>query len=233
MLDRAIHEILLKNILRDTYQHAQLSAQLAFKGGTCLYLFHGLPRFSTDLDFTLLRDDEDNRFDPQAMRTILAEYITLVEDRQKRFTWFWLGSYAKGFQTIKVEISKRQYADHFSTAEFLGVTVRTLDLETMFAHKLCAITDRRELVNRDLFDTWWLLKKMAPIRSEIIRERTGKSVPEYLRELLTFIPQRVNRRHIVNGLGELLSRVQRDWAINHLLDELIAQLQIRLEAEES
>jgi predicted nucleotidyltransferase component of viral defense system len=231
MLDRARHETILKNILREIYQHPQLQAQLAFKGGTCLYLFYDLPRFSIDLDFTLVADETDPPFDPEPLRGILTAAMTLAEDRQKQFTWFWIGRYAKGAQNVKVEISKRQYDDRFAIQDFLGVSIRTLDLPSMFAHKMCAISDRRAIANRDLFDTWWLLKKMAPIRSEIIQERTGKTLPEYLSFLRNYIPQNVDRRHIVDGLGELLSPPQKDWVRDHLLDELLAQLQIRLEAE--
>lgn len=233
MLDRAKHETILKNILRDIYQHSRLGAQLAFKGGTCLYLFHDLPRFSTDLDFNLVMENEVDRFDPGMMREILSDYLTLVEDRQKRFTWFWLGSYEKGLQRIKVELSKRQFSDQYAIQDYLGVTVRTLDMPTMFAHKLVAISDRRSLVNRNLYDAWWLLKKMTPIHAEIIHERTGKSLPEYLEFLLSYIPDNVDRRHIVDGLGELLSGPQKDRVRDHLLDELLAQLQIRLEAEKT
>ena len=31
----------------------------AFYGGTCLRIFYGLPRFSVDLDFSLLRPDQN------------------------------------------------------------------------------------------------------------------------------------------------------------------------------
>ena len=31
----------------------------AFYGGTCLRIFYGLPRFSEDLDFSLLRPDQN------------------------------------------------------------------------------------------------------------------------------------------------------------------------------
>lgn len=36
----------------------------AFYGGTALRIFHGLRRFSEDLDFTLLSGDDDTRLDP-------------------------------------------------------------------------------------------------------------------------------------------------------------------------
>ena len=101
----------------------------------------------------------------------------------------------------------------------------------MFAHKLCAVTDRRKMVNRDLFDSWWLLKQIAPIREEIIMERTGKNLPSYLEYLSEYIAKNVDRRHIVAGLGELLDGSQKDWVRDHLYDDLIAQIQLRIQAE--
>jgi predicted nucleotidyltransferase component of viral defense system len=231
MLDQAKQEVLLKNILRDIYQHPVLQAQLAFKGGTCLYFFYALPRFSTDLDFSLLSGVEEVVFDPDILRQIFANYVTVREYSDKRFTWFWLGNYEKGLQNIKIEVSKRNFPDQYALKDFLGITVRTLDLATMFAHKLCAVTDRRQMVNRDLYDTWWLLKRLAPIREEIVRERTGKNLSEYLGFLLKYIESNIDKRHIVSGLGELLERPQKDWVRDHLFDDLIAQIQMRIDAE--
>ncbi len=231
MLDRAKHEILLKNILRDIYQHPVLQAQLAFKGGTCLYFFYNLPRFSTDLDFSLVAGVEGSDFKPDILRQIFSKYATVREYTNKHFTWFWSGNYEKGLQNIKVEISKRGFPDEYALKDFLGISVRTLDLATMFAHKLCAVTDRRQLVNRDLYDTWWLLKQVAPIREAIIFERTGKNLPDYLSYLLEYIEKNIDKRHIVSGLGELLERPQKDWIRDHLFDDLMAQIQMRIEAE--
>jgi hypothetical protein len=127
------------------------------------------------------------------MPEILSRYLDIKEHTDKRFTWFWLGSYEKGLQNIKLEISKRSYPDHYEIMDFLGISVRTLDMATMFAHKLCAITDRRQLVNRDLYDAWWLLKQIAPIRDEIILERTGKNLTAYLSYLQAFIPKHIDK----------------------------------------
>lgn len=231
MLDRSRHEILLKNILRDIYQHPILQALLALKGGTCLYLFYDLPRFSTDLDFSLLYSGKEVDFDPDILRQIFAKYVTEREYTDKLFTWFWSGNYEKGMQNIKVEVSKRKFPDEYAVKDLLGINVRTLDLATMFAHKICAVTDRRQMVNRDLFDTWWLLKQLAPIREEIVVERTGKNLPEYLTFLLGYIEDNIDKRHIIAGLGEVLDQSQKDWARDHLFDDLVAQIQMRIEAE--
>ena len=47
-------------ILKDIYTDVSIAPLLGFKGGTCAYLFYGLPRFSVDLDFDLLEVNEEN-----------------------------------------------------------------------------------------------------------------------------------------------------------------------------
>lgn len=49
-LREVMQEIALAGLFRSGF-----FAQAAFYGGTCLRIFHGLPRFSEDLDFSLLR----------------------------------------------------------------------------------------------------------------------------------------------------------------------------------
>ena len=44
----------MMQVLLAIFRHPQLSALLAFKGGTSLMMFHNLTRFSTDVDFSLL-----------------------------------------------------------------------------------------------------------------------------------------------------------------------------------
>ena len=48
------HRYYMMQVLLAIFRHPELSKLLAFKGGTSLMLFHGLTRFSTDLDFNLL-----------------------------------------------------------------------------------------------------------------------------------------------------------------------------------
>ena len=54
MIDINSHRPILLGILKDLYQDRTVASWLGFKGGTALYFFHGLNRFSVDLDFNLL-----------------------------------------------------------------------------------------------------------------------------------------------------------------------------------
>lgn len=224
MLDIAKHEIILKQILKDIFKHNTLQGQLAFKGGTCLYIFHELNRFSTDLDFNLKSESLD--FDEISI--IAEKYLNIEDFRSKRNTWFWLGSYEKGLQKIKIEVSKKDFPDEYTVEDFLGISIPTLKPEFMFAHKLCAITDRRKLQNRDLFDSWFMFDKQWEPNGEIINIRTEKSNVEYYEDLITFIKDNVNRKKILDGLGEVLDEKLKVWVKNNLIDELLFQLEVRV-----
>lgn len=222
MLDKNAHEIILKRILGDIYTHPTLRTTLGFKGGTCLYLFYSLDRFSTDLDFNLIHDAEIT----MNIRTIVTKYLTLENERSKQNTWFWLGSYEKGKQKIKIEISKRDYPDTYITKQYYGLSMATMAPDCMFAHKLCAIADRKVIQPRDLYDAWFMFKHNFEIKGDIITGRTGKSSKEYLTHLTAFIPKHVSRKTLLTGLGELMSQSRKDWVKDHLVDDLLYELNI-------
>lgn len=73
MLNRSRHEIILKQILGDIFKHEKLQGQVAFKGGTCLYIFYGLNRFSTDLDFNL----RSAQLNHEEIKKILEKYLVI------------------------------------------------------------------------------------------------------------------------------------------------------------
>ena len=223
MLDRQNHELILKKIVRDIYEHPLLMTSLGFKGGTCLYMFHGLDRFSTDLDFNILGRD----FKPEDVTKILEQYLTLDENIIKYNTWFWLGGFSKGKQKIKVEISKRTYPDRYTILDYYGLSVRTMSLDCMFAHKLCAITDRKKMANRDLYDIWFMLKKNFETDENIVKLRTGKTLKKYFKYLASFIEKNTNPHHILQGMGELLNVKQKTWGKKSLKKELVMELRLR------
>jgi predicted nucleotidyltransferase component of viral defense system len=57
---RAAHEVMQQLALAGLYRSGFFD-KAAFYGGTCLRIFHGLPRFSEDMDFSLLQSDASFR----------------------------------------------------------------------------------------------------------------------------------------------------------------------------
>ncbi|MEM1311893.1 MAG: nucleotidyl transferase AbiEii/AbiGii toxin family protein [Patescibacteria group bacterium] len=223
MLNQKTHETHLRRLLSSIYLSRDLQNILAFKGGTSLYMFYNLDRFSTDLDFNCLTEN----LGVETLNKIFQDYH-IQDYYNKRNTWFWLLSYQKAQMKIKVEVSKRDYPDTYETKDLLGIPIKVMTKECMFAHKLCAITDRSKLQNRDLYDTLFMLKNNFEIKQEIIKLRTGNTLKEYLEHLIEFIPKNIKTNHILDGLGEVLTENQKDWAKSQLLPLLLMEIQNRL-----
>jgi predicted nucleotidyltransferase component of viral defense system len=224
MLNIEKHKVVLLQILRELYTDEELLSKLVFKGGTCLMLFYGLDRFSTDLDFDLR--DEAGELDSSRIIRIAEKYLTVDDFCEKHFTYFLLGSYENGLQHIKIEINKRQWPQTMENKDFYGLTIPTLATDKMLAHKLCAITNRKTLQNRDLYDAWFMFTKGFQVDDEIIRLRTEMSTKEYLTKLTDILDDPKIVQNILHGLGEVLSRERKIWVKNNLARELVAQLKI-------
>jgi predicted nucleotidyltransferase component of viral defense system len=74
----AIHEVMQDIALAGLYR-AGFFDRTAFYGGTCLRIFHGLQRFSEDMDFSLLQADEDFRLE-NYFEAVIAEFKSLGRD---------------------------------------------------------------------------------------------------------------------------------------------------------
>lgn len=55
---RMVHEVMQQIVLAGL-QRGGFFKHAAFYGGTCLRIFHGLPRFSEDMDFSLTEKRDD------------------------------------------------------------------------------------------------------------------------------------------------------------------------------
>lgn len=221
----ALHRRVMLSILQKLYKHNTLSTQLGFKGGTSLYFLHELSRFSVDLDFNLLHT---TNLDINSIESILQSELQLNDVQEKANGWLWNGIYTPGEWNLKVEVSKRQFDDEYEKKDLLGLPLQAMKLEYQLSHKLCAITDRNILANRDIFDAHFLLQKHVSIIPEIIVQRTQLTVPEYLQKLCVFIPEHVSKRGLLDNLGQLVDDAQKHWIKATLMDELLFLLQVRI-----
>jgi len=222
MIDMNIHRRILLNILKDLYQDTIVAPWLGFKGGTALYFFHELNRFSVDLDFNLLIDEKD--FDSKKIEAILKRYITIKDYSAKKHTFFYLGSYRETHRNVKIEISRRSFNDEYEIQNLYGISVKTMTKPYLFAHKLCAIHDRKVLATRDLFDARFMFMKNFPIADEIIKVRTGLSIERYFEELTHYIPKHLPKEGILHSLGDLLDEKTKEWAKEKLVQDLVFYL---------
>lgn len=222
MLNKAKHEEVLNQILLDIYIDRDLAALLAFKGGTACYFFHGLPRFSTDLDFNLL-DMSKSDLVMTKVGAIAAKRGITKQAHQKENTIFHLISYGEADYNVKIEISTRiTKADRYEIRPYYGLPVQLMRQDCMTSNKLIAVTNRRRLVNRDLFDATFFLKNNWPVNEDVIRERLGKSKLEYFKELAGFVEDlKLKKPKLLDGLGEVLDPKQKAWVKEKMLDELI------------
>jgi len=228
MIDIKLHRKYLFNILSDIYS-SPVGAYLGFKGGTMLYYFYNLDRFSVDLDFDLL-DETKAGLVQQKIKEILEKYGDITDEKDKFFNIFLLLNYQKGQQEIKVEISKRNSAlSRYETKNFYGKSATVINIEDAFAEKLVAATDRKRMASRDFYDIYFLLKNNFNFSEKVIQERTGKDAVAYFRDLKKFISQNLTERNVLAGLGELVDSKQKDWIKKNLKKDLLAQIDFWLD----
>jgi predicted nucleotidyltransferase component of viral defense system len=227
MLNGATHKSILIQILKSIYTDTQIASFLGFKGGTALYVFYQLDRHSVDLDFDLI-DESKKEIVFERLRDMLKQYGELKEARIKRFSVFFLLSYDDSSHNIKVEINLRKLGSEYEVKSYLGISMRVMVRQDMFAHKLVAMLERLGKTNRDIYDVHFLLKKQWPINTEIIASRTGLAFSDFVEKCCDGLKE-MNNRAILNGIGELLRVEQKKWVKQHLLEDTVFLLQLRVD----
>lgn len=226
--DISTHKTILFQILKDIYSDTTIAPFLGFKGGTAALLFYGLDRFSVDLDFDLLDEDREEIVF-ERVTNIVGRYGTIREANRKRFGIFYVLSYEDKARHIKVEINRRQFGSRYEIKTYLGVSMLVMIPEDVFAHKLVAMHERIGKTSRDIYDVWFFLRQRFPINLEIVQSRSGMSFDAFLQTCIGQLEKMSNRK-ILDGVGELLTPSQKDWAKSKLREDTIAMLKLRLES---
>jgi predicted nucleotidyltransferase component of viral defense system len=183
------------NGLREVMQEIALAGlyrggffdKAAFYGGTCLRIFYGLPRFSEDLDFSLLASDAVFSLEPyfKAVRDEFSALGVDVEISAKKKTvstgiesaflkgdtrLFSLAVHAEKTVKIKFEVDTQPPLG-FATEEKLllqpfSFYVKCFSLPDLFAGKMHALLFRKwksRVKGRDWFDFEWYVRKGTPM----------------------------------------------------------------------
>ncbi len=213
----------MMQVLLAIFRDKELSNQLAFKEGTSLLLFHQLPRFSTDLDFNLLDNTKtENVF--HKLHNLLSKFGKIDDEAMKFYGPLLVLNYGGGNRMLKVEVSTRQYDNHYEIKTLAGTDIRVMTLPDMFAHKLCALGER--VTPRDIFDVWFFLQKSTAINPNIVRLRTGKSVADYAVQCAESV-RKTSPKMLMQGIGELIGdEKQKSFVKNHLIEETASNLEL-------
>ena len=143
---------------------------LIFKGGTALRLAHGSPRFSEDLDFSLIHDRLKGNFRGWVEK-IIAPFpeLTLTDLEEKRYTYLAEVKVTQEYLPfpfrVKVEMSRREIKDYQWKLQLLSSPVSTVQvlgrvgvLEQIYQDKISCLKDRAK--PKDLFDLWYISQKL-------------------------------------------------------------------------
>ncbi len=184
-----------------------------FYGGTCLRVFHGLPRFSEDMDFSLLRPDGGFDF-ARYFQPIIDTFALVGRDveirRKDKKSFSKVESaflkdntevYDVSFRTgksvkIKIEVDTQPPLKFHTEQRLLllpfSSMVRCFTLPDLFAGKMHALVYRawkNRVKGRDWYDFEWYVRNNVPLDfahlAERVRQFNGEDVDEegFLRRL--------------------------------------------------
>lgn len=197
----AVHEV-MQVIALAGLARGGFFEKAAFYGGTCLHLLHGLPRFSEDMDFSLLAPDPtfcfEDYFPAVKEEFRLAGKEVEIKMKHKGQPSAIESAFLKessdvfdiGFTTekrlkVKIEVDidpppkfMTELVPFQSPRSFL---VRAYDLPGLYAGKVSAALFRqwkRRVKGRDWYDLAWYVKEQVPLDLTHLIERGKESSPE-------------------------------------------------------
>lgn len=229
-----LHKSYLDRILIEIIDNPRLSQSLAFKGGTCAAMLGFLDRFSVDLDFDLFDKSQSialrREFHKVFKRvgvTVAKEYDAIMFFQVKYPT-----TNKGGRNTLKVSAHDiPAKANEYSVQNFKEIDrlMKSQTIETMFANKLVALTDRyakhQAIAGRDIYDIHHFFVQGCKYKGEVIQERTGLSPKDYIASLITFITKHITQTFINEDLNTLLPSDQFQQIRKVLVPETIAFLE--------
>lgn len=228
-LDYPKHKNILLQILKDVFSHTSISPYLGFKGGTAALMFYGLDRNSVDIDFDLLDQSKEQEVF-EKIQKIAASYGKIVDSKTKRFNLVTIISYDQKSQNIKIEVNRRNFGSKYELKTLLGISMLVMTKDDMFANKLMAMYERIGKTSRDVYDVYFFSKNNWPINRKLVEDRANMPFKEVLIKCIELL-EKMDNRHILDGLGEILTESQKDWAREKLRTDTIFLLKARLESE--
>ncbi len=190
----AIFEVNQQIILAGLYNGGFFN-EAAFYGGTCLRIFHGLQRFSEDMDFSLLAPNEDfdftKYFQPIIDQFALVDRNVEIKKKDKKNFGKEESAFLKDntdvynitFQTeksikIKIEVDTQPPMSFHTEQKLLllpeSFMTRCFTLPCLYAGKMHALVYRawkKRVKGRDWYDFEWYVRHNVPLNFTHLHER--------------------------------------------------------------
>lgn len=200
-----------EQIVREEYEmiilkalfESELGKSFVFRGGTVLRLAYGSPRFSEDLDFSII--ESVNEKELKALLKKIAdqnEALQLKEALQKKYTYFGLFRVKEDFLkqafSIKFEASIRP-AEMQKNKDYRLLTLNSQVTNLTALAQVASlewIKKEKKIIKpprvRDIFDLWFIGQKLgrrtkmdfSAWKASIVKRELHKLLPENERRLL-------------------------------------------------
>lgn len=249
----AQHQVMQQIVLAGL-QKGGFFEHAAFYGGTCLRIFHGLPRFSEDMDFTLVEKNPaihlENYFQPIREVFALTGKDVVITKKEKlhfgrvesAFLKEDTAAYDIAFQTektikVKIELDTNPPL-LFDTEQKLmmqpySTMIRCLTLPDLFAGKMHALVFRNwktRIKGRDWYDFEWYIRHNIPLHfahlQERIREFNGQEVTR--EEFMHLLRERLANANISQVKEDVLPFVNNPSELDIWSNEYFGLLADRL-----
>lgn len=152
------------------------------------------------MDFNLLNSEKEELV-YEKVRNFILIFGSIHDDSKKFFGLLIVLDYEIGERKLK--ISNRKFENRYEIKNLLGIRMKVMVLPDMFAHKLCALLDRNELTNRDIFDVHYFIKLRTPVNKQLVESKMNTSLNEYLQNCIIIL-ENTSDKGMLNGLGELM-----------------------------
>ena len=209
-LNAKMHRIIMLSIIQDIFK-SKIGKYFWFKWWTACYFLYWLDRFSTDLDFDLL--DENQHIDEQLI-DIVSKYWKIKKWNKIEI------SYWEKDVNIKIDVNRHIWKENrYEVLNLYWTPLSVQTKDTIFANKLVAYYER--WTNRDIYDIYFFLKNGFDINEWVVFERTGMSVNKLLEETKNKLLKLPKNYKILDWLWEVLSLEQQNYTKNFLVRDLI------------
>lgn len=220
-----------KEYLQHIFLRSVSGEELVFKGGTCLKICYGLPRFSEDLDFnTEMEPEEIKEIVEGSFSKFESLGIEVETDRSEvfeensaytahlRFKGPLHDGSRQSTNTIQIDAGSRdgtlletdvkQVKSNYPDIPSYFLTV--MQLREILAEKIAAMNHRKK--GRDLFDIWFLINE-TEIDVELLRNKgyeTEKiqlpSKKAYNRDLKDLLPHKPPYRKVRRAVEKEMNK---------------------------